>query len=71
MQLTDEVNWTFFDFIVAGILLISAGLTLAYILQKVKSPIYRFSLSVIVLAILVLIWAELAVGIFGTSLAGH
>ncbi len=70
MQFTDEVRWTLFDFIVAAGLLLSAGLTLDFIIRKVKRAKYRIVLSVALVAILLLIWAELAVGIFGTPFAG-
>lgn len=70
MQFTDEVKWTLSDFIAAGILLFGAGLTLELIMRKVKRTGYRIALCVAVLVILFLIWAELAVGIFGTPFAG-
>lgn len=71
MQLTDDVNWTLFDFLVAALLLLSTGLTLDYIIRKVKKSKCRIALSVSLLAMLILIWAELAVGILGTPLAGN
>lgn len=71
MQFTDEVKWTFLDFIVAGILLLATGLTLDIILKKVKSLKNRIIIVAAVLGLLVLIWAELAVGIFNTPLAGN
>ena len=71
MQLTEEVNWTIADFIIAATLLISTGLILTYIIKKVKKPIFRIVLSMTLLIILMLVWIELAVGIFGTPLSGH
>ncbi len=71
MQFTDEVKWTLFDFLVAAVLLLSAGLTIDFIIRKVKRTKYRIALIVALLAILFLIWAELAVGIFGTPLSGQ
>ena len=70
MLFTNEVDWKLFDFIVAGILLIGAGLTFEYILRKVKTTNYRILLSLTLFLILILIWAELAVGLFGTPFAG-
>lgn len=66
MQLTEEVNWTLADFIIATTLLISTGLTFTYITKKVKKPLFRIVLSVTLLIIMLLVWIELAVGIFKT-----
>ncbi len=70
MQFTNDVNWKIFDFLVAGVLLIGTGLTLEFILRKVKTIRYRVLLGITLILVLILIWAELAVGIFGTPFAG-
>jgi peptidoglycan/LPS O-acetylase OafA/YrhL len=70
MQFTDEVNWTPFDFIVAGILLLGTGLMCELVLRKVNKIGLRIAICVALLAMLLLIWAELAVGIFGIPLSG-
>lgn len=71
MQFTDEVKWSFLDFSVAGILLLASGLTFELILRKVKPLKNRIIIVAALLILLVLIWAELAVGIFNTPLAGN
>jgi len=71
MQLTNEVNWTVFDFITAGILLVGTGLMIELTLRLIKKPKYRLAICAAFLIFLILIWAELAVGIFGTPIAGH
>jgi hypothetical protein len=68
MQFTNEVNWTAADFIVAAILLLGTGFIIEVILRLVKTPQYRFAICAALLIFLILIWAELAVGIFGTLL---
>ena len=70
MQFTNEVNWTLSDFIVAGVLLLGTGLIFDLVLRKTKNTKYRIAISVAVLIILLLVWAELAVGIFGTPISG-
>ncbi len=70
MNLTNEVNWSLFDFIVVGGLLLGTGLILEFILRKIKSLRYRILLGIVLFLVLFLIWAELAVGIFGTPFAG-
>ena len=70
MQLTNEVNWSVFDFIIMGAMLTITGLLGEIIFKKVKIVKYRMALYVVVAIIFLLIWAELAVGIFGTPFAG-
>jgi peptidoglycan/LPS O-acetylase OafA/YrhL len=71
MQFTNEVNWTLFDFIVAGFLLLGTGLLFEFASRKVRNPTYRIAICLTILTTLVLIWLELAVGIFGTPFAGQ
>lgn len=70
MQFTGEVKWSFSDFIIAGVLLFGTGLLCEFIIRKVKKVEYRIAICAVVLTTLVLIWLELAVGIFGTPFAG-
>src|SRR3954454_8523454 len=70
MQFTDEVNWTLSDFIIAAVLLLGTGLMCELVIRKVKRIKYRIAICAVILAALFLIWVELAVGIFGTPLAG-
>ena len=71
MQLTDEVNWSFFDFIIMGIMLSITGLALGIITKKIKYYKYRNIFIAIIIMIFLLIWAELGVGLFGTPFAGN
>ena len=71
MQFTDEVNWTLFDFVVAGALLIGTGLMCELVIRKVNKTKYRIAICIALLIVLLLIWADLAVGIFGTPLSGQ
>ncbi|MEK6479839.1 hypothetical protein WJR50_20015 [Catalinimonas sp. 4WD22] len=70
IQVTNEVSWTFFDFVAAGILLMGTGLLCELVLRKAKQEQNRALVIVVILVVLLLIWRELAVGIFGISLAG-
>ena len=70
MQFTDEVNWTVLDFVVGAALLFGAAFMLDLLLRKIKQTRYRVAAAIALLIILVLIWAELAVGIFGTPFRG-
>ena len=71
MQFTNEVNWSLMDFVMAGILLFGTSLVIELVLRKVKSTKHRLLISGIILLLLFLLWAELAVGIFGSPIAGN
>jgi len=70
MQFTEEVNWKIGDFIVMGILLFSAGLAYELLTRKLSTTTYRIAVGIAIGILFLLIWAELAVGIFGTPFAG-
>jgi hypothetical protein len=71
MQFTNEVNWSVMDFVMAGILLFGTSLVIELVIRKVKSNKHRILISGIILLLLFLLWAELAVGIFGSPIAGN
>ena len=70
MTFTDEVSWSFFDFIIMGTMLTIAGSLIEITLNKFKTSKYRIVFTGIIVIIFLLIWAELGVGIFGTRFAG-
>jgi uncharacterized membrane protein (UPF0182 family) len=62
--------WTRIDFVTAGVLLLGTGLMCELVMRKVKKIEYRIAICAAILAALLLVWVELAVGIFGTPFAG-
>ncbi|MCB7481019.1 hypothetical protein [Christiangramia sediminis] len=70
MQVSEEVVWSTFDFLVAGILLMLTGLAINLVWRKFISTKKRILFCGILVALFV-IWAELGVGIFGTPFAGN
>jgi hypothetical protein len=70
MQFTDEVVWTLSDFVVAGSLLFGSSLIYVVGTRKIRSTKSRLVVGLIVAAVLLVVWAELAVGVFGTPFAG-
>jgi hypothetical protein len=70
MQFTNEVNWSASDFIIMGILLFGTGIICELILRKFTTLKKRIIVCGLVLFGFFLIWAELAVGVFGTPFAG-
>lgn len=65
MQYTKEVNWTLIDFVVAGFLLFGTGISCELVLRRVKKTRTRVAICGAILIALLIIWVELAVGIFG------
>jgi hypothetical protein len=70
MQFTNEVDWGPFDFAIMGVLLLSTGLACEFVMRKVQSIERRLLICGAILLVFFLLWAELAVGIFGTPFAG-
>ena len=70
MLFTDEVNWKLADFVIAGSLLFGTGLALEFMARKLASPVKRIISATAIVAMVLIIWAELAVGIVGTPFAG-
>ena len=71
MTITDEINWSPFDFIIMGSLLILLSIGINFVSHQAKNFKNRVLYIGILVLIFILIWAELAVGIFGTSFAGN
>jgi hypothetical protein len=70
MLFTGEVNWSFFDFTIMGILLTTTGILIGITLKIVKSN-NKYIIILTISLLFLLIWAELAVGLFGTPFAGN
>ncbi len=70
MQFSNEVDWRIQDFAIMGVLLLCSGLLCDLILRKIKRRKGKIILCAIVLIVFLLLWAELAVGIIGSSIAG-
>jgi uncharacterized membrane protein AbrB (regulator of aidB expression) len=71
MCITEEINWSPFDFIMMGILILSVSIGINFTLNKTKNLKNRIIYIGILGLLFLLIWAELAVGIFGTPFAGN
>jgi hypothetical protein len=67
---SNEVNWSFFDFIVMGILILSMSFGIKQVVMITKNTNYRVLIIGMILLVFILIWVELAVGIFDTPFAG-
>ena len=70
MLISDEINWSIFDFLVMGVLLFSFGVSINFVLKNTKNSKIRKTFFTILILIFSLIWIELAVGIFESPFAG-
>ena len=71
MQFSEDVRWSVADFVLAGFLLFFSGLLVLFIQNKVSKRSWRIGLIFIVVFLLLLLWAELAVGLFDSPFAGN
>ena len=70
MQFTSEVNWSGSDFLIMGILLFGTGILCEFILRFFATRKQRLIFCGIAILAFLLIWAEMAVGIFNSPIAG-
>lgn len=70
-QFSDEVNWSGFDYLVMAILFGTTSVALDFILTKAKNKQSRWAWGIAVVLALVIVWVEIAVGVFGSLLAGN
>ena len=68
---SDEINWSFFDFVIMGILILSLSFGIKQVLKSTKNTNYRILIIGIISIVFLLVKVELAVGIFGTPFAGN
>lgn len=64
MQFSIGVDWSVLDFTIMGIMLFAVGVLCELVLRRVKSLKGRVLLCGVILFAFLLIWIELAVGIF-------
>ncbi len=67
MRFSDEVQWTAFDFIVAGVVLIGAGLVCEVAVRASRDWNYRLGVLVTLATSILLFWISGAVGVIGSE----
>ena len=67
---TNVVEWGIFYFLLMSSLLLVLGIAINLILLNIKYYSKRIPIIFIVILIFLLIWVELAVGVFNTPFAG-
>ncbi len=68
--LTNAVEWGIFDFLLMGSLLLVLGIAINLTFLNIKYFNKRIAIIFFVILIFLLIWVELAVGVFNTPFAG-
>lgn len=66
-RFTDGVDWTAFDYVAAGVLLFGTGLGFEIVARRGQGTAYRLASGVAFAAGLMLVWANLAVGLIGSE----
>ena len=64
MQLSNEVVWSLGDFVIAGLVLFSAGFVFVLLARRTADSGKRILIGVAVALVLAWVWIELAVGLF-------
>jgi hypothetical protein len=65
-----DLDWNIFDFLIMGLLILFYSIAINLILNHLNSSKLRLILVLMLVILFLLIWAELAVGVFGTPFAG-
>ena len=65
MQLTDEVKWDAADFVLFGGMLVAACIAFEIAAAFATTTRYRVAAGLAILALFLVVWIELAVGIVG------
>jgi len=69
--LTNSVEWSMFDFLLMGSLLLVLGIGIELTSLNFKQLNTRIAIISFIILIFLLIWIELAVGIFNSPFAGN
>ncbi|MCB9310279.1 MAG: hypothetical protein H6567_09500 [Lewinellaceae bacterium] len=64
MQFSDQVNWSMMDFILMGFMILVLGIVLNIILNSRLTKKMKIFWFVLAMCIFLIVWVELAVGIF-------
>lgn len=67
MQFTDEIAWDLADFVLAGALVTSVGVTYELAARTVPNRAYRAAVAVALATAFTLVWVNAAVGMIGSE----
>ena len=69
-QISEQVNWNAMDFIIMGTFLIFSAYWIQKVIKKIKSKSKKVVFIGLIMLIFLLLWIEMAVGIFNSPIAG-
>jgi len=69
-QISEQVNWNAMDFIIMGTFLIFSAYWIQKVIKKIKSKSKKVVFISLIMLIFLLLWIEMAVGIFNSPIAG-
>lgn len=67
MMVTDAVDWSASDFILAGLLLFGTGLSFVLVIRSNGDIVFRIAIAAALGTALFMVWANLAVGLIGSG----
>ena len=70
MALSDEWDWGPLDFILISVLLAFIGLAYQLIVTGIRNNTWHTAIGIVLAASMILLWIEMAVGLFGSPIAG-
>lgn len=70
MHAQGDVTWSGIDFLIMGLMLFALTVGITIVLQLVKQRSYRMILLLLLIALFLLVWIELAVGVIDSIFAG-
>jgi hypothetical protein len=70
MQFSSEVQWDLPDFVLMGSIIAALGMLFVLVSRQLHSRAWRVLTGAALALVLLLVWVELAVGVFGTPFAG-
>lgn len=70
MLFTDEVRWSLFDFVIMGLMLVALGVGVRLVAKRVQGSTRLFLIIAIIILLFLLLWGEIAVGLFGSPISG-
>lgn len=69
-QFNPDVNWDIQDYVIAAAILLGAGFLINVAFNRLKTVKHRTLIIIILFVLLLLLWAEMGVGIFGSPITG-
>ena len=70
MLFTDEVRWSLFDFVIMGLMLVALGVGVQLVARRVQGSTRLFLIVAVMILLFLLLWGEMAVGLFGSPISG-